>query len=166
MPNLIKDRAIAIDRWTLLKDATGPEVLTAIPGKNLIVPLRFWQDYAIELEGYAGDIGIWLDSDETVSEIGDLLSEFPLIALNFPVFADGRSYSNARELRERFAYAGEIRAIGDVLRDQLYYMSRCGFDAFSLRHDQDPDRCIAALDDFTTGYQATVAEPISLFRRR
>jgi uncharacterized protein (DUF934 family) len=166
MPNLIKDRAIAIDRWTLLKDATGPEVLTAIPGKNLIVPLRFWQDYAIELEGYAGDIGIWLDSDETVSEIGDLLSEFPLIALNFPVFADGRSYSNARELRERFAYAGEIRAIGDVLRDQLYYMSRCGFDAFSLRHDQDPDRCIVALDDFTTGYQATVAEPIPLFRRR
>ncbi|MCH8175524.1 MAG: DUF934 domain-containing protein [Proteobacteria bacterium] len=166
MPKLIKDRAIAIDRWTLLKVATGPEVLIAIPGKNLIVPLRFWQDYAIELEGYTGDIGIWLDSDETVSEIGDALGEFPLIALNFPVFADGRSYSNARELRERFAYAGEVRAIGDVLRDQLYYMSRCGFDAFSLRHDQDPDSCIAALDDFTTGYQATVAEPIPLFRRR
>ena len=166
MPKLIKDRAIAIDRWTLLKVATGPEVLIAIPGKNLIVPLRFWQDYAIELEGYTGDIGIWLDSDETVREIGDALGAFPLIALNFPVFADGRSYSNARELRERFAYAGEVRAIGDVLRDQLYYMSRCGFDAFSLRHDQDPDSCIGALDDFTTGYQATVAEPIPLFRRR
>jgi len=166
MPKLIKHRAIANDRWTLLKDATGPEVLNAIPGKNLIVPLRFWQDYAIELETYAGDIGIWLDSDETISEIGDALNELPLIALNFPVFADGRSYSNARELRERFAYEGEIRAIGDVLRDQLYYMSRCGFDAFSLRHDQDPDSCIAALDDFTTGYQATVAEPIPLFRRR
>lgn len=166
MPKLIKDRAIAIDRWTLLKDATGPEVLIAIPGKNLIVPLGFWQDYATELEAYTGDIGIWLDSDETVSEIGDALGEFPLIALNFPVFADGRSYSNARELRERFSYAGEVRAIGDVLRDQLYYMSRCGFDAFSLRHDQNPDSCIAALDDFTTGYQATVAEPTPLFRRR
>ncbi len=166
MPKLIKDRAIAIDRWTLLKVATGPEVLIAIPGKNLIVPLRFWQDYATELEAYTGDIGIWLDSDETVSEIGDALGEFPLIALNFPVFADGRSYSNARELRERFSYAGEVRAIGDVLRDQLYYMSRCGFDAFSLRHDQNPDSCIAALDDFTTGYQATVAEPTPLFRRR
>lgn len=166
MPKLIKDRAIAVDRWTLLKDATGSEVLTAIPGKNLIVPLRFWKDYAIELESYAGDIGIWLDSDETISEIGDALAEFPLIALNFPVFADGRSFSNARELRERFAYEGEIRAIGDVLRDQLYYMSRCGFNAFSLRHDQDPDSCIVAFDDFTTGYQATVAEPIPLFRRR
>ena len=166
MQKLIKNKAIAEDRWTLVKAATGPEVLSAVPGKNLIVPLRFWKDYGTELESYSGDIAIWLDSDETVSEIGDALSEFPLIALNFPVFTDGRSYSNARELRERFGYEGEIRAIGDVLRDQLYYMSCCGFDVFSLRHDQDLDACITALDDFETGYQATVVQPTPLFRRR
>lgn len=166
MQKLIKDKAIVKDPWTLLKGATGPEVLSAVPGKNLIVPLRFWKDFRAELEDYAGNIALWLDSDETVSEIGDALTALPLIALNFPVFADGRSYSNARELRERFAYEGEVRAIGDVLRDQLYYMSRCGFTAFSLRHDQDPEACIEAFDDFKTGYQSTVMEPTPLFRRR
>jgi uncharacterized protein (DUF934 family) len=166
MQKLIKDKAIAKDPWTLLKIATGPEILTAVPGKNLIVPLQFWRDYGADLEQYGGNIALWLDSDETVSEIGDVLSTFPLIALNFPVYADGRSYTNARELRERFAYEGEVRAIGDVLRDQLYYMSRCGFNAFSLRHDQDPDACIKAFDDFKTGYQSTVMEPTPLFRRR
>lgn len=154
------------DRWTILKDATGTDVLQVIPGKNLIVPLQYWKTYDQELADYAGEIAIWLDSHETVSEIGEKLHELPLVALNFPVFADGRSYTNARELREHLKYSGEIRAIGDVLRDQLYYMSRCGFDAYNLRHDQDLDACLQAFGDFKTGYQASIAEPTPLFRRR
>jgi len=166
MQKLIKDRASAQDRWTILKEATGPEVLSAVPGKNFIVPLKFWQLYADALEDYSGEIAIWLDSDEDVNQIGEKLQQLPLIALNFPVFSDGRSYTNARELREHLHYAGEVRAVGDVLRDQLYYMSRCGFDAFSLRPDQDLEACLQAFDDFTTTYQATIAEPTPLFRRR
>lgn len=166
MPKLIKDGAISQDRWTVLKDATGPEVLKAVPGKNFIVPLKFWQEYAEELADYSGEIAIWLDSDEDVKQIGSSINSFPMIALNFPVFSDGRSYTNARELREQLNYEGEVRAIGDVLRDQLFYMSRCGFDAFSLRNDQDEEDCLSAFQDFNTGYQASVIEPTPLFRRR
>jgi len=166
MQKLIKNGSLQTDRWTVLKEASGPEVLRAVPNKNFIVPLQFWRDYRAELEDYSGEIAIWLDSHEDVKEIKNELDNFALIALNFPVFTDGRSYTNARELRENLHYEGEVRAIGDVLRDQLFYMQRCGFDAFALRHDQDPESCEKALSDFTTGYQASIAEPDPLFRRR
>lgn len=166
MRSLIKDGAVSSDQWTILKEATGPEVLRAVLGKNFIVPLSFWKNFNSELEEYSGDIAIWLNSDENVNELGDQIHNFSLIALNFPVFSDGRSYTNARELREQLQYKGEIRAIGDVLRDQIYYMASCGFDAFSLRHDQDPEECLKAFKDFQTNYQATVRNPQPLFRRR
>jgi uncharacterized protein (DUF934 family) len=89
-----------------------------------------------------------------------------LIALCFPVFSDGRAYSSARELRQNMGYAGEIRAIGDVLRDQLFYMHRCGFNAFALRDDQDLELALSAFADFREGYQASVDRPDPLFRRR
>lgn len=166
MSKLIKDGELTPDRWTLLRDASGPEVLQALQGKNLIVPLQFWKMYQAELNDYAGGKAIWLNSDENVADIGSGLQSFPLIALNFPLFSDGRSYSNARALREQFKYQGEVRAIGDVLRDQLFYMSRCGFNAFDLRQDQDANLCLQAFQDFKTSYQATIAEPMPLFRRR
>lgn len=166
MPKLIKDGEAVSDYWTVLKEATGPEVLKAVPGKNFLVPLTFWKNYQEELSDYNGNIAIWLDSHDRVSDLDDSIHDFPLIALNFPAFSDGRSYSNARELRSTRNYQGEIRAIGDVLRDQLYYMQQCGFNAFAVRYDQDIDDCLTAFGDFTTGYQATVAEPTPLFRRR
>ena len=86
--------------------------------------------------------------------------------VNFPQFTDGRGYSIARLLRERYGWRGELRAIGDVLRDQLFYLSRCGFDAFALRDDQDPHAALTAFDDFSEAYQASVERPQPLFRRR
>lgn len=166
MQKLIKNGSLIDNRWTILKVASGPEILQAAPGRSFIVPLTFWKDYQEEIQDYNGNIAIWLNSHERVEQIGEPLQNMQLVALNFPVFSDGRSYSNARELRERYKYTGEIRAIGDVLRDQLYYMSRCGFDAFELRQDQDPEQCLQAFSDFKTGYQATIAEPDPLFRRR
>ena len=166
MPKLINREAVMDNPWTVMKTSTGPEILQAVPGKNFIVPLQFWRLYQTELSDYDGAIAVWLDSDERAEQIAADLDSLPLVALNFPVFSDGRSYTNARELRQRYDYKGEIRAIGDVLRDQLYYMAQCGFDSFELRHDQDADLCLAAFKDFTTGYQSTIAEPIPLFRRR
>ena len=166
MPKLIKHRELVDDRWTLVKEATDASILKALPGRDLIVPFKFWQQFPAELAEHSGRVTIWLNSDEEVSAIGAGLHDFPLIALNFPVFSDGRSYTNARELRESLGYKGEIRAIGDVLRDQLYYMQRCGFDSFALRFDQDAESCIAAFDDFKTGYQASIDQPLPLFRRR
>ena len=166
MQTLIKKGSVALDSWTLLREASGPEILEIIEGKDLIVPMKFWNLYKTDIEHYSGNITVWLDSHEFIDEIKDHLHSFPLIALNFAVFADGRPYTAARELRQNLNYCGEIRAIGDVLRDQIFYMSQCGFDSFLLRHDQDPDSCIGALTDFKTNYQGTVPEPTPLFRRR
>lgn len=166
MQKLINTEAVIDNHWTVMKVATGPEILQAVPGKNFIVPVSFWKLYRQELDEYSGNIAIWLDSNEQVEQIGDELHSFPLIALNFPVFSDGRSYTNARELRQRYGFKGEVRAIGDVLRDQLYYMAQCGFDTFELRHDQDPALCLDAFSDFNTGYQSTIVQPTPLFRRR
>jgi len=170
MQKLIKNVAVVDDSWTLLAQADSPEVLEAVPGKKLLLPLSFWRDFRENAENYGGEIALWLDSSEGIKDVlevfADELHQLPVIALNFPAFADGRAYTTARELRQKQAYQGEIRAIGDVLRDQLFYMSRCGFDSFALRHDQDIDTCLAALNDFSTNYQSTVTEPTPLFRRR
>jgi len=88
------------------------------------------------------------------------------VEVNFPSFTDGRGYSIARLLRERHGYRGELRAVGDVQRDQLFYLARCGFDAFLLRDGQDAGESIAALTDFSEAYQASVERPQPLLRRR
>ena len=89
-----------------------------------------------------------------------------VIAVNFPKFADGRGYSIARLLRERHGYRGELRAVGVVAIDLLYYMEQSGFDAFELRDGDDPEAALAAFDAFSEGYQSSAARPIPLFRRR
>jgi uncharacterized protein (DUF934 family) len=88
------------------------------------------------------------------------------VEVNFPHFADGRGYSIARLLRERCGYRGELRAVGDVQRDQVFYLARCGFDAFLLREGEDAEGALAALHDFSEAYQASVERPQPLFRRR
>ncbi len=166
MPKLISKDAVMDNPWTVMTTSTGPEILQSVPGKNFIVPLQFWKLYQEELSNYDGAIAVWIDSNEQPGQIADDLHSLPLIALNFPAFSDGRSYTNARELRQKYGYKGEIRAVGDVLRDQLYYMGQCGFDTFEIRHDQDAELCLDAFKDFKTGYQSTIAEPTPLFRRR
>ena len=135
MQRLIKNGEVINDSWHLLdKDAT----LDGLPNSDsIIVPLALWLEHSHALKARDGGLGVWLDSDEEVESIADDLSQFQVVALNFPVFSDGRNYSNARLLRDRYQYQGEVRAIGDVLRDQLFFMQRCGFDAFALRADRD-----------------------------
>ena len=88
------------------------------------------------------------------------------VEVNFPKFGDGRGYSIARLLRERRGYRGELRAVGQVGIDHLYYMEQCGFDAFELRDGEDAEQALAAFDSFSEGYQTSVARPQPLFRRR
>jgi len=88
------------------------------------------------------------------------------VEVNFPSFTDGRGYSIARLLRERHGYRGELRAVGDVQRDQLFYLARCGFDAYLLRDGDDAGAALAAFNDFSEAYQASVERPQPLFRRR
>jgi uncharacterized protein (DUF934 family) len=167
MPKLIDTQGKPVDNpWHLLpKDATL-EAVQQSESAQVIVPNKLWQSSKAELLATGKTIALWLDSDETASMVQDDLATLPLIALNFPSFMDGRSYSTASILRLQLKYSGEIRAIGDVLRDQLFFMKRCGFSSFDLKDSVKLEDAQKALKDFTTSYQATVEEPTPLFRRR
>ncbi|TDF81864.1 DUF934 domain-containing protein [Pseudomonas sp. H9] len=164
MQRIIKNNEIVDETWHLLpKDVSFDELTNC---DDYIVPLQLWRDHGHALKARDGGLGVWLDADEEAEEIGEDVASFQVIALNFPAFTDGRNYSNARLLRDRYKFTGELRAIGDVLRDQLFYMKRCGFDAFALRADKDPVEALESLKDFSVTYQAATDEPQPLFRRR
>ncbi len=164
MQRIIKNNEVIDETWHLLpKDASFDELSNC---DDLIVPLALWREHGHALQARDGGLGVWLDSDEEAEEIGVDVDKFQVIALNFPAFTDGRSYSNARLLRDRYGFKGELRAIGDVLRDQLFYLHRCGFDAFAIRADKDPYEALEGLKDFSVTYQAATDEPLPLFRRR
>jgi len=153
--------------------AATPEQLdgAVIPttGK-IIVPLTLWQARKQDLAARAanGEIGIWLESyellEDLIASVGDLNS-LPLIAIHFPRFVDGRGFSLAALLRTRYGYKNELRAIGDVLRDQLYFMHRVGFDAYAIRADRSAEDALASLRDFSSPYQGSVDNPLPVWRR-
>ena len=162
MATLIKERRVVADSWQLL-EAAATEVPSA---GDVIVPLALWQAQRAQLLARPGRLGVRLEPHDDPAAVADDIGLFGVIAVNFPKFGDGRGYSTARLLRERYGWKGELRAIGDVLRDHLSFMARCGFDAFALRDDQDPQDALSAFDDFTEAYQASVDCPLPLFRRR
>lgn len=164
MQRIIKNNEVIDETWHFLpKDASFDGISNC---DDLIVPLALWREHGHALKARDGGLGVWLDSDEEAEEIGSDVQYFQVIALNFPAFTDGRSYSNARLLRDRYGYKGELRAVGDILRDQLFYLQRCGFDAFAIRADKDPYEALEGLKDFSVTYQASTDEPNPLFRRR
>jgi uncharacterized protein (DUF934 family) len=167
MPRLIDTKAQLLDNpWVLLAKDSTLEAVLAAPGNHLLVPASLWLAHKQELLDTQKKFAVWLDSEQSASLIANELSELSLIALNFPQFMDGRAYSTAVILRKHFHYKGELRAIGDVLRDQLFMMKRCGFTTFDLRDSVKLEDARTAFSDFTTSYQATVETPEPLFRRR
>jgi uncharacterized protein (DUF934 family) len=167
MPKIIRNGQIVDDAWRIVRLAEGETpVSAALPGADAIVPLSVWLARKDEIIARGLPVGVWLDSHEEPGAIAADLGHFALIAINFPKFADGRAYSTARLLRERYGYTGELRAIGDVLQDQLYFMKRCGFDAYAVRADKDIATALAGLNDFPESYQAAADQPQPLFRRR
>lgn len=160
MPNkLIKDRQVIEDQWQLITNETD-----SLPSGSVIVPLAYWQAHRAELAERDAR-GVWLDSDQPPSLIADSIDQFDVIAINFPAFADGRGFSYARQLREQFCFTGELRAIGHFMRDQLFYLKRCGFNAFALENG-DLEQALSSFDDFSDSYQASVDQAVPLFRRR
>lgn len=153
--------------------AATPEQISAavIPATGkIIVPLTLWQARKQELAARAanGDVGVWLESFELlehlVASVGDL-NCLPLIAIHFPRFVDGRGFSLAALLRTRYGYQNELRAIGDVLRDQLFFMHRVGFNAYAIRADRSAADALASLRDFSSPYQGSVDNPLPVWRR-
>src|SRR4051794_24901930 len=165
MRDIIKDRRIVADDWQVLKLAEGETAESvAIPEGRVIVPLAVWQARRDALKA-RGDVAVWLASDERPEALKDDVASLALIAVDFPKFADGRGYSIAYNLRARLGFTGELRAIGDVLRDQLFYMQRVGFNAFATRPDRSIEDALKGLTDFSEAYQASWDQKMPLFRR-
>lgn len=152
------------DPWHWLRDPAQPR-----PAGPLILSLPAWlqrQDEAtLKGERFSLD-GICLAPDDEVETIRAYLPILPLIAIEFPSFRDGRGYSQAYLLRSRLGWQGELRAVGDVLRDQLSHMRQCGFDAFAVREDKSTGDALKGLAGMSVLYGRSAIEPRPLFRRR
>ena len=160
---LIKDKKIVDDTWTTL----SPEATTSdIANGDTIIPLSLWNEAKGKLQNRNGKLGVALTADEDIEDILNDLDQLDLVALEFPMFKNGRHYSSARLLRDRYNFKGEIRAYGDVNRDQLYYMTRVGFNAFQLNDGADIEQALNGFNDFSVQYQSSYDQPLPLYRRR
>lgn len=160
MTQLIKDGALAENSWVRICAEDS------IPANgDIIVSLALWQEQKTALKNHNGQVAVCLEPGEEPEAIAGDLDDLPMIAIHFPAFADGRGYSYARELRTRYGYSGEIRAIGDVLQDQLFYLWRCGFNAFDIRADRDAKAALKGLQDFTVTYQGDARDPRPIYQR-
>lgn len=154
MANIIKDGQIVADLWpTEVSEMTemseAAEAPASAAGQPLLLPLPRWLALRASLVGAQPPLGVSLAPDDDPALLADDLPRLALISVHFPLFTDGRGYSIGRLLRQRYGYRGELRACGDVLRDQIYFLQQCGFNAFALRADQDPDAALAALRDYS-----------------
>jgi uncharacterized protein (DUF934 family) len=147
---LLKNGAIETDIYTDVSNTDSVPESGAI-----IVGLQQWHDYRDDLIKRSEPLGIILRSDEKPQQIAADLQYFDVIALDFPAYADGRAYSYARLLRDRDSYTGELRAVGDVLLEQLHFMHRVGFNAFQIDSDNAAKEWAIAAADISAWYQPT-----------
>jgi uncharacterized protein (DUF934 family) len=149
--SLIKAGKVVEDPFV---DASAAEALPA--SGAVIVSLDQWRAQRDALLARDTPLGLRLHSDQSPELVADEVQRFAMIALEFPKFRDGRAYSYARLLRERYGFKGELRAVGDVLMEQLFFMLRVGFDAFDLQQSPDPVAAFqTAMSDFSVWYQPT-----------
>ena len=158
---VILDRNIVSDPWHLV--AAGE----AVPARgDAILPLSTWLAAGAGANVRDGRTGVWLAPDDEPAKLAADLAGLPLVAVHFPQFTDGRGYSTARLLRQRHGFKGELRAFGDVLRDQLFYLERVGFNAFDLKEGKSVEDALLAFGDFSDAYQSSVERPLPHYRRR
>ncbi len=167
MAQLIKNGALTVDTWKTLEINEGESAESLpLPDGELIVPLAVWQARKSELAERSA-LGLLLQPGEAVEDVAGDLSHFQVIAVSFPKFVDGRGYSTASLLRQRYGFKGEVRAVGDVLHDQLFFMQRVGFDAFALKDGKNAAYAISnGYTTFGETYQGATTEPAPYFRRR
>lgn len=152
---------------------TTPEQIaaTVIPAiGKIIVPLSVWLARKAELADRIaqGEVGVWLATHEVLETLVEAvpdLNALPLIAVHVERFADGRIFSVGNLLRTRYGYKNELRAFGDVLRDQLFFLKRCGYDSYLIRADRSAEEALASLKDFTEPYQGAVDNSQPAWRR-
>jgi len=153
---------IVEDDWTVLRLEETP---ASDDATRQIVPFSYFAS-ALNAQTASGLRAVWISPEDDFENYVPQLLRLDLIAVDFPSFRDGRGYSIATLLRTRYGWNGQLRAIGDVLRDQLNYMRRCGFDAFAVRPDKDIHDAIKSFNHYSVRYQGAVDNPLPLFRRR
>jgi uncharacterized protein (DUF934 family) len=145
---LLQHGALQPNNWRFVGDDA------AIPADGPVtVSLKRWQAESEILRGRNSAVGVRLKNDEQALSLGEDVHRLSLIEVEFPKFTDGRAFSQARILRDKLGYQGELRAIGRILRDQYLYMTRCGIDAVELPDDKPIDGYLAALQEFSAWYQ-------------
>ncbi|TRW91340.1 DUF934 domain-containing protein [Candidatus Methylobacter oryzae] len=147
---VIKDKQIIDDSWSYIADDAE------LKDGDISVSLARWKNDKQQLLHSNGKKGVRIGPADSVDEIAADLKDIQLVELDFPAFADGRIFSHAWLLRGRYNYQGEIRATGHFMRDQVYYLSRVGVNAFSLKKSEDLPVALANLDDFTVNYQKSI----------
>lgn len=160
---LIKDGRVAEDAWTSVAD--GEPVPADRP---VIVSFERWRTERASFEGRNAALGVRVKSGTLAPVIAPDLDRFALVAIEFPKFRDGRGFSTARELRERYGYEGEIRAVGHVIPDQYLYLVRTGFTSAQAPEGTKPESWARALTEITVAFQPSLddPQPLSLLRRR
>ena len=147
---LIKDKQVTQDDWAYIFDETP------LKADYIIVSLVRWQQEREQLSKVK-HLGLRLEPDVVLEDIANDLSHFQLIELYFPVFTDGRAFTHARLLRSRYGYTGDIRASGDFMRDQVFYLNRVGVSSFELNDHDNAQQVIQSMDDFSVDSQESVA---------
>ena len=165
MPKIILDGAVVDDNWQVIREE-APTSLEQISDGQFLLPLESWNAIQARVKTMPENLGLWLNSTELPEQIEGDINAIPVIAVDFPAFADGRGFSIGTLLRQRYGYKGQLRAIGKPIRDQLSYLIRCGFNAFQLAEHYDAEAALASLKDFSDSYQTAVDQSTPLFRRR
>lgn len=163
MPKLVKDSVLTAHTWLTLRSDEDIQNTDFSQGQWLVPVSEF---EALKSLYPNANLGILASADTDVERLKALSIDVPVIAIDFPVFMDGRGFSQARSLREHVDYQGEIRAVGHFIHDQIFYLSRCGFNSFEFSDDVDIEPIQDYLSTFSESYQAGTDEPQPLFRRR
>ena len=169
MADILKNGQVHQDHWhVLLLDAPAEGEIDLgavnVPTGQWLVPFALWQAQHDALASRK-DIGVWLSPSDDLSEVSKHFGQWPLLAIDFPKFTDGRGYSIAWRLRNHYKYTGELRAIGNVLVDQLFFMLRVGFDTLALDPTVSAATAVRHLTPFPDAYQGSTDNPEPLFRR-
>lgn len=154
---------IVVDHWQRLADDDPMPTLDVLP---VVVSAERARRERAELDAWLGKWGVWIPGDADPEVIAREFAERPLIAIVVPKFSDGRHFSTARLLRERYGYAGDLRAVGNVLPDQLQFMRRCGYSSFELQPGKSLETGLRTIGEMTVFYQGCADDPRPLYRRR
>lgn len=159
---IIQNGAITSNEWVRITENIGNET----PEGNVIFSLKMWQEHYSALNARSSKPGLWISSDENPSNFPGDIRTLPIICIYFPSFTDGRGFSLGNLFRGRLGYRGELRACGHFIRDQLFYLKRCGFNAFEFENTINLEEAAKSLQDFSDSYQIAADQGTPLFRRR